>query len=91
MRTDATIEAGRRLRLLREAKCLTQRELAARSGVSPRTIFALESGDWCRPTSRRAILRGLGLDYSDAEVRRAVFPAHGDDHLDTFDHIYARI
>jgi len=40
---------GSQLLRLREAAALTQEELAARPGLSPRAISALERGKWQRP------------------------------------------
>lgn len=60
--------AGSQLRDLRRIRHLTQADLAARSGVSPRTIRALESGQSQRPhpATLRALGRGLGLSAVQA-------------------------
>lgn len=54
-------ELGRRVKRARIAFPLTQSQLAARSGVSPRTISNLESGADVTLTSLIGILRALGL------------------------------
>lgn len=49
-------------RARRDAK-LTQRQLAAKSKVSRRTIVSIESGRRCQMTTKRKILRALGLEF----------------------------
>src|SRR5438552_11182780 len=44
-RSSLLSEVGHRVRALREARGLTQRALADRSGVSPRYLAQLEAGD----------------------------------------------
>src|SRR5262252_2150613 len=44
-RSSLLADVGHRVRALREARGLTQRALAARSGVSPRYLAQLEAGD----------------------------------------------
>jgi DNA-binding XRE family transcriptional regulator len=61
------------LRVLRESRCLTQRELAATSGVSPRTIVSIETGFYSpRMQTRRRLLLALGIDFGE---HREVFGA----------------
>lgn len=52
-------------RLLRESTNLSQEALAAGSGLTPRTIQRIESGDASSVTTRRALARGLGYDNHD--------------------------
>lgn len=52
------------LRALRQAKLLTQRQLADRSGIALRTISGIERGCVCpRMSTRRRILRALGVPF----------------------------
>lgn len=55
-----------RVRELRRRACLTQVELARRAGISLRTLHSVEHGRPCRLSTRRKILKGLGLDVSNA-------------------------
>ncbi len=50
-----------RLRRLREERLLTQAELAEKAGVSARTLWSVENGNPCQISTRRAILRALGV------------------------------
>jgi len=52
---------------------MTREELAARAGVSLRTVWSVESGNPCRLPTKRRILEALGLARTD---HREVFP-HG--------------
>src|SRR5215218_6593934 len=58
---------GSRLRRLREAAGLTQRELALRAGLSPRAISALERSERQRPYPHtvRALADALGLSEEE--------------------------
>lgn len=49
------------IRWLREEALLTQEELAARAGVSLRTIWSVEHGRDCRTPTKRRILQALGV------------------------------
>jgi len=62
-----------RVRELREDRLMTREELAARAGVSLRTVWSVESGNPCRLPTKRRILEALGLARTD---HREVFP-HG--------------
>ncbi len=59
------------VRELRQQKYLTQAQLAVRAGVSVRTVFSVEHGRRCRWSTKRLILRALGIDFSE---RKTVFP-----------------
>lgn len=56
------------LRVLREARSLTQKELAERSGIERNTISKYENG-WITPSREklRALLSALGFSYGDLE------------------------
>ena len=53
---------GRQLWFLRERGCLTQMELARRSGVSQNRISLIESGDDVKLSTLRALWRALGYE-----------------------------
>jgi XRE family aerobic/anaerobic benzoate catabolism transcriptional regulator len=60
-RSNLVGEVGHRVRTLREARGLTQRQLADRSGVSPRYLAQLEAGDANISVERLAdVCRALG-------------------------------
>jgi len=56
------------LRVLREARSLTQKELAERSGIERNTISKYENG-WITPSREklRSLLTALGFSYGDLE------------------------
>jgi len=56
------------LRVLREARSLTQKELAERSGIERNTISKYENG-WITPSREklRSLLSALGFSYGDLE------------------------
>lgn len=63
---DAFAPAGRGdnvhpVRRLREQLLMTREELAARAGVSLRTIWSVEHGRSCRTPTKRRILKALGV------------------------------
>jgi DNA-binding XRE family transcriptional regulator len=60
-----------RIRAARQALGWTQNDLAARAGVSARTIHAIEKGRPCRQATKRKILRTLGVPW---ELRADYFP-----------------
>lgn len=60
-----------RIRAARQAHGWTQNELAERSGVSARTIHAVEKGTRCRQATKRQILSALGVPW---EYRNDYFP-----------------
>lgn len=60
-----------RIRAARQARGWTQNELAERSGVSPRTIHAIEKGQACRQATKRRILTALVVPW---DLRRDYFP-----------------
>ena len=72
-----------RIRAARQALGWTQNELAVRSGVSARTIHAVEKGRPCRQATKRLILHALGVPWvlrQDYFPRaRAVRPARLDE------------
>jgi len=60
-----------RIRAARQALGWTQNEFAERSGVSARTIHAIEKGRRCRQATKRKILLTLGVPW---EQRADYFP-----------------
>ena len=60
-----------RIRAARQALGWTQNDLAEHSGVSPRTIHAIEKGATCRQATKRRILAALGVPW---EQRSEYFP-----------------
>ncbi len=60
-----------RIRAARQALGWTQNELAAKAGVSARTIHAIEKGRPCRQATKRRILHALGVPW---ELRTDYFP-----------------
>ncbi len=58
--TQIEIELGKRLRAERLERNLTQEEVAERSGLSRRTITAIENGEGSSLSSLVALLRALG-------------------------------
>jgi len=60
-----------RIRAARQALGWTQNDLADRSGISARTIHAVEKGRPCRQATKRKILRTLGVPW---EMREEYFP-----------------
>ena len=49
---------------LRKQRGLSQRQLARRSGVSERTIWAIEQGSPSRQPTKRKLAKALGVDLS---------------------------
>ncbi len=67
---EAMAEIGRRLRALREGQELTAVEVAARSGLSRRTVWRAEQGDNPTLLTLLRMLRLYGrLDQLDAFLR----------------------
>ncbi len=60
-----------RIRAARQAVGWTQTELADKSGVSPRTVHAVEKGRPCRQSTKRRLLAALGVPW---ELREEYFP-----------------
>jgi len=60
-----------RIRAARQALGWTQNELAARAGISARTIHAIEKGRPCRQATKRRILLALGVPWG---LRNEYFP-----------------
>ena len=60
-----------RIRAARQALGWTQNDLAEKSGVSPRTIHAIEKGSSCRQATKRRILASLGVPW---DLRAEYFP-----------------
>lgn len=52
-----------RIRAARQALDWTQNELAAKAGISARTIHAIEKGRPCRQATKRLILNALGVPW----------------------------
>jgi len=73
-----------RIRAARQARGWTQNELARKSGVSARTIHAVENGKSCRQATKRLLLNALGVpwdlrhEYFTADMR-SVRPAALDE------------
>jgi len=59
-----------RIRAARQALGWTQNELAAKAGISARTIHAIEKGRPCRQATKRRILHALGVPW---ELRNEYF------------------
>jgi transcriptional regulator with XRE-family HTH domain len=60
-----------RIRAARQALGWTQNDLAEKSGVSARTIHAIEKGRACRQATKRKILRTLSVSW---DLRAEYFP-----------------
>ena len=60
-----------RIRAARQLRGWTQNDLADKSGISARTIHAIEKGRPCRQATKRKILRTLGVPW---ELRHDYFP-----------------
>ena len=54
-----------RVREIRKELMMTQRVLARKSGVALRTITNVEDGAGCRQDTKRKIIHGLGMDFSE--------------------------
>lgn len=54
-----------RVREIRLRLLLTQHDLARKAGVSLRTVHAIEKGRPCRHSTKRKVLKALGLDVSN--------------------------
>lgn len=54
-----------RLREWREARALTQAELAAQANISPRSVAGYEAGGGARPPTVRRLAAALGVDIAD--------------------------
>jgi len=52
-----------RIRAARQALGWTQNELAAKAGISARTIHAIEKGRPCRQATKRRILNALSVPW----------------------------
>ena len=59
-----------RIRAARQALGWTQNDLAAKAGVSARTVHAIEKGRPCRQATKRKILLTLGVPW---ELREEYF------------------
>ncbi len=73
------------MRGLREAAGLTQEELAARAGLSPNAVGALERGQRRRPYPHtvRALADALGLAEEERAVLLASVPKRGEEGADS--------
>ncbi len=56
-----------RVRELREARLMTQAQLARKARVALRTIHSVEKGMNCRMDTKRKILLALGLRFEDKD------------------------
>ena len=56
-----------RVRELREARLMTQSQLARKARVALRTIHSVEKGMNCRMDTKRKILLALGLRFEDKD------------------------
>ncbi len=54
-----------RLRVVRETKALTQRELAERAGVAHGTVARIETGHDANPPTIRKLAAALGVEPSE--------------------------
>ena len=54
-----------KVRELREARLMTQAQLAKKARVALRTIHSVEKGMACRMDTKRKILLALGLRFED--------------------------
>ena len=80
-RSPLLAEVGHRVRALREARGLTQRTLADRSGVSPRYLAQLEAGDANISVERLAdVCRVLGSTPAAILEGRESGAAHHEEH-----------
>lgn len=62
---------GRQIKLARKRRCMTQAELAARAGITDRTLRSLESGEPATTLgSLAAVLSIFGLEHHLAVVAR---------------------
>ena len=65
---DPSLPLGRRLKVLRIARGLRQRDLATSALLSPSVISMIETGDRLpRDSELRAILRALGVRPEDVD------------------------
>ena len=73
------------LRQWRELRGLTQRELAAKSGVSVRSIAGYEAGAGVRPNTARKLAEALDIEvvnfYAEPEVPKAPAPPSSQEKL----------
>lgn len=60
-----------RIRAARQSLGWTQNDLAAKAGVSARTVHAIEKGRPCRQATKRKILLTLGVPW---DLREEYFP-----------------
>ena len=60
-----------RIRAARQALGWTQNVLAAKAGISARTIHAIEKGRPCRQATKRLIMNALGVPW---QLRDEYFP-----------------
>jgi len=60
-----------RIRAARQAQGWTQNDLAARAGISARTVHAIEKGRPCRQATKRKLLTALGVPW---DLRGDYFP-----------------
>ncbi|MGW3953516.1 AAA family ATPase [Streptomyces sp. NPDC004752] len=66
----------------REAACLTQEDLAEKSGLSVRAIRNLETGHTARPRKQSVLLLAEALGLAPAEVTRLVRGARAGNHAE---------
>ncbi|MGI5441152.1 AAA family ATPase [Streptomyces shenzhenensis] len=66
----------------REAACLTQEDLAEKSGLSVRAIRNLETGHTARPRKQSVLLLAEALGLSPAEVARLLRGSRAENHTE---------
>ncbi|WP_330284484.1 helix-turn-helix domain-containing protein [Streptomyces sp. NBC_00588] len=74
--TSSTATLAEALVTAREAACLTQEDLAERSGVSVRAIRNLETGHTARPRKQSLVLIARALGLPPGEVGRLMRRSH---------------
>lgn len=81
-RTSLSPTLAETLITAREAACLTQQDLAERSGVSVRAIRNLETGHTSRPRKQSLLLIAKALGLPSEDIGRLMRrPSAGDHHL----------
>lgn len=65
------VESANRVRELRVGLLLTQAQLARKARCALRTVWNVERGLRCLPSTRRRLLKALGVPF---ERRTEVFP-----------------
>ncbi len=55
------------LKKIREERLISKAELARKAGISPITVDRIEKGYGCRMTTKRRLIRALGLKLSEKD------------------------